>query len=152
MKIVFAGTTPFSAFHLDLLIKSKNEVAAVLTQPDRKSGRGKNLKPSPVKTFSEKEGFAEGIVLPDKPQIQTLYPNPFNPVLSVSFSIPTDAVTRVAIFNTLGEEVDVIRSNEMLSAGHHTFFWNATDQTSGMYLVQIQSGRHTDTQKALLVK
>ena len=55
MKIVFAGTTPFSAFHLDLLIKSKNEVAAVLTQPDRKSGRGKNLKPSPVKTFSEKE-------------------------------------------------------------------------------------------------
>jgi len=57
MKIVFAGTTPFSAFHLDLLIKSKNEVAAVLTQPDRKSGRGKNLKPSPVKTFSEKEGL-----------------------------------------------------------------------------------------------
>jgi len=55
MKIVFAGTTPFSAFHLDLLIKSKNEVAAVFTQPDRKSGRGKNLKPSPVKTFSEKE-------------------------------------------------------------------------------------------------
>ena len=55
MKIVFAGTTPFSAFHLDLLIKSKNEIAAVLTQPDRKSGRGKNLKPSPVKTFSEKE-------------------------------------------------------------------------------------------------
>ena len=105
-----------------------------------------------VVSFSEKEGFAEGTVLPDKPQIQNLYPNPFNPVLSVSFSIPTDAVTRVAIFNTLGEEVDVIRSNEMLSAGHHTFFWNATDQTSGMYLVQIQSGRHTDTQKALLVK
>ena len=55
MKIVFAGTTPFSAFHLDLLIKSKNEVAAVLTQPDRKSGRGKKLKISPVKAFSEKE-------------------------------------------------------------------------------------------------
>ena len=55
MKIVFAGTTPFSAFHLDLLIKSKNEVAAVLTQPDRKSGRGKKLTISPVKAFAEKE-------------------------------------------------------------------------------------------------
>ena len=55
MKIVFAGTTPFSAFHLDLLIKSKNEVAAVLTQPDRKSGRGKKLTISPVKSFAEKE-------------------------------------------------------------------------------------------------
>ncbi len=55
MKIVFAGTTPFSAFHLDLLIKSKNEVAAVLTQPDRKSGRGKKITISPVKSFAEKE-------------------------------------------------------------------------------------------------
>jgi len=55
MKIVFAGTTPFSSFHLDLLIKSKNEVAAVLTQPDRKSGRGKKLKISPVRAFAEKE-------------------------------------------------------------------------------------------------
>ena len=105
-----------------------------------------------VVTFSEKEGFAEGTILPDKPQIQSLYPNPFNPVLSVSFSIPSDAMTRVAIFNTLGEEVDVIRSKELLSAGHHTFYWNASDQTSGMYLVQIQSGKHTDTHKALLVK
>ena len=55
MKIVFAGTTPFSVFHLDLLVKSKNEVAAVLTQPDRKSGRGKKITISPVKSFAEKE-------------------------------------------------------------------------------------------------
>ena len=53
MKIVFAGTTTFSAFHLDLLIKSEHEVAAVLTQPDRKSGRGKKLKTSPVKGLAE---------------------------------------------------------------------------------------------------
>lgn len=52
MKIVFAGTTPFSAFHLDLLIKSKNEVAAVLTQPDRKSGRGKRISFSEVKEIA----------------------------------------------------------------------------------------------------
>ena len=53
MKIVFAGTPTFSAFHLDLLIKSKNEVAAVLTQPDRKSGRGKKLNVSPVKALAQ---------------------------------------------------------------------------------------------------
>ena len=105
-----------------------------------------------VVAFSEKEGITEGTLLPDRPQIQSLYPNPFNPVLSVSFSIPVDAMTRIAIFNTLGEEVDVIRSKEMLSAGHHTYYWHASDQTSGMYLVQIQSGKHTDTHKALLVK
>ena len=53
MKIVFAGTPTFSAFHLDLLIKSKHEVAAVLTQPDRKSGRGKKINASPVKTLAQ---------------------------------------------------------------------------------------------------
>ena len=53
MKIVFAGTPTFSAFHLDLLIKSENEVAAVLTQPDRKSGRGKKISVSPVKTLAQ---------------------------------------------------------------------------------------------------
>ena len=53
MKIVFAGTPTFSAFHLDLLIKSKHEVAAVLTQPDRKSGRGKKINVSPVKALAQ---------------------------------------------------------------------------------------------------
>ena len=53
MKIVFAGTPLFSAFHLDLLIKSENEVAAVLTQPDRKSGRGKKINVSLVKALAQ---------------------------------------------------------------------------------------------------
>lgn len=53
MKIVFAGTPTFSAFHLDLLIKSKHEVSAVLTQPDRGSGRGKKINISPVKTLAQ---------------------------------------------------------------------------------------------------
>ena len=53
MKIVFAGTTTFSAFHLDLLIKSENEVAAVLTRPDRESGRGKKINVSPLKTLAQ---------------------------------------------------------------------------------------------------
>jgi len=53
MKIVFAGTPTFSAFHLDLLIKSENEVAAVLTQPDRKSGRGNKINVSPVKALAQ---------------------------------------------------------------------------------------------------
>ncbi len=53
MKIVFAGTPTFSAFHLDLLVKSENEVAAVLTQPDRESGRGKKINVSPVKALAQ---------------------------------------------------------------------------------------------------
>ena len=43
MKIVFAGTPEFASKHLELLIESDNTILKVLTQPDRKSGRGLSL-------------------------------------------------------------------------------------------------------------
>lgn len=49
LRIVFAGTPAFAATHLDALIKANLDVVAVYSQPDRPSGRGKKLKPSPVK-------------------------------------------------------------------------------------------------------
>ena len=49
MKIVFWGTPKYAAENLIKLIKSEHEVIAVVTQPDRKRGRGKDLSPSPVK-------------------------------------------------------------------------------------------------------
>lgn len=53
LKIVFAGTPQFSANHLYELILSKHHVIAVLTQPDRPSGRGKKITQSPVKILSK---------------------------------------------------------------------------------------------------
>ena len=61
-------------------------------------------------------------------------------------------MTRVAIYNTIGEQVEVIREKEMLSAGNYILFWNAASHPSGMYIVQIQTKTFTDTKKALLVK
>ena len=49
MKIIFAGTPDFAAKHLEIVLQSKHEVLNVLTQPDRKSGRGKKINFSPVK-------------------------------------------------------------------------------------------------------
>ena len=102
--------------------------------------------------FSEREEFDVSSPLPGNPKIQKLYPNPFNPSLSISFSIPNDEITRVAIYNTIGEQVEVVRESEMLSAGNYTLFWNAASHPSGMYIVQIQTKTFTDTRKALLVK
>jgi hypothetical protein len=73
-------------------------------------------------------------------------------MLTISFALPENELTRIAIYNTIGEEVDVVREKDMLSLGRHTFFWNASDHPSGMYIIQVQSGSFTVTQKALLVK
>ncbi len=55
LKVVFAGTPEFAAIHLQaLLVKTNHDIVAVYTQPDRPSGRGKKLTPSPVKTLALK--------------------------------------------------------------------------------------------------
>ena len=49
MKIVFWGTPKYAAENLINIFNEGYEVVAVVTQPDRKRGRGKKLSPSPVK-------------------------------------------------------------------------------------------------------
>lgn len=54
MKIIFLGTPDFSAGVLQALIDSKHSVVGVVTQPDKPSGRGHKLVPTPVKVLAEK--------------------------------------------------------------------------------------------------
>ena len=49
MKIVFWGTPKYAAENLIELVEAGLDVIAVVTQPDRKRGRGKKISPSPVK-------------------------------------------------------------------------------------------------------
>jgi methionyl-tRNA formyltransferase len=53
LNIVFAGTPDISSIVLNGLLKSQHNIIAVYTQPDRPSGRGKKLKPSPTKLIAE---------------------------------------------------------------------------------------------------
>lgn len=53
MKIVFFGTSEFSATILSELIKSKHEIIAVVTQEDKKVGRKQILTPPPAKVVAE---------------------------------------------------------------------------------------------------
>jgi methionyl-tRNA formyltransferase len=57
VKIIFAGTPLFAEKALYALLQEKFEVAAVLTQPDRPSGRGMQLKQSPVKQLALQHGL-----------------------------------------------------------------------------------------------
>ena len=52
MKIIFAGTPEFAAVSLDQLVQSGFEVPLVITQPDRRAGRGMGLSQSAVKELA----------------------------------------------------------------------------------------------------
>ena len=52
LRIIFAGTPDFAAEALAALLNTSHEILAVYTQPDRPAGRGRKLKPSPVKQLA----------------------------------------------------------------------------------------------------
>ena len=51
-RIIFAGTPEFAVASLEALVESERVPCLVLTQPDRRAGRGKRLTPSPVKKYA----------------------------------------------------------------------------------------------------
>ncbi len=57
MKLVFMGTPDFAVGALEAIIKEGHEVAAVVTQPDKPKGRGKEMQMPPVKACALKYGI-----------------------------------------------------------------------------------------------
>jgi methionyl-tRNA formyltransferase len=57
MRLAFMGTPDFAVPTLDALIEAGHEIAAVYTQPPRRAGRGKAMRPSPIQQRAEGAGF-----------------------------------------------------------------------------------------------
>ena len=57
MRVVFAGTPDFSVPVLQAILDSGHSVVGVYSQPDRPAGRGRKLKPGPVKQLALQYGL-----------------------------------------------------------------------------------------------
>ena len=79
------------------------------------------------------------------------YPNPFNPSTKISYSIKNEGLVILKIYDILGKEVATL-VNENKPAGNYEIEFNASDLPSGMYIYKIQSGGFTDAKKMLLTK
>ena len=89
--------------------------------------------------------------LPAKFSLDQNYPNPFNPTTEINFSLPNAGEVRLEVFNVLGQKVATLFSGH-LDAGTHRVTWDASSQSSGVYLYRIEAGTYTDTKKMLLLK
>lgn len=66
MKLVFAGTPEPAVPSLEALLASRHDVVAVVTRPDAPAGRGRALRPSPVRQRAEAAGLE--VLTPDHPR------------------------------------------------------------------------------------
>lgn len=79
------------------------------------------------------------------------YPNPFNPSTQISFGLPFRSNVVLKIFNTLGEEVAEL-VNGSLEAGSHSFNFDASNLTSGIYIYSLQTDAGVISKKMTLIK
>ena len=89
--------------------------------------------------------FAYGYELSD------VYPNPFNPSTTINFTVSESIDLSLVIYDMKGRVVDTL-VNGNLAPGVYSINWNARDESSGIYFVQMISGEFMKTQKLMLLK
>ncbi len=89
--------------------------------------------------------------IPDQFSLLQIYPNPFNPVTTIAFTLPQTALVRLAVFDMQGRLVkEILR--ETRDPDLYSVTWDAGDLASGLYFCRIQAGNFTDVKKLLLLK
>ena len=91
------------------------------------------------------------INIPADIYISNAYPNPFNPSTSVDIFLPYDSFVNLSIYNLGGQKIETIHYGNMTS-GINKFKWDASNFSSGMYLMRFESDNIIETQKLLLIK
>ena len=93
----------------------------------------------------------ETTVLPKVYSLAQNYPNPFNPSTQISFSLEKAGMTKLDVYNLLGQKVASL-VNANLAAGQHSVNFNADNLPSGMYIYTLNSGSYSVTKKMVLLK
>jgi len=74
-----------------------------------------------------------------------------NPSTEISFTIPQDSFVKLSVYNLQGQEVDTIFEGHQY-IGEHSYTWHPDNLTSGVYYIQLVSGNHVQTEKAIYLK
>lgn len=97
---------------------------------------------TPVK--EEKETVTES-------KLEQNFPNPFNPVTMITYTIPQSGPVRLAVYNLLGQEVALIYEGTQ-GAGTHEIEFKNSELPSGIYFYRIQATDFVETKKLTILR
>ena len=83
--------------------------------------------------------------------IRSVYPNPFNPTTTIAYDIPHESHVTLTVYDLMGRELETL-VNTIQPIGNHQITWDASNYSSGIYLVQLISGEYRSVQKLMLIK
>ncbi len=99
----------------------------------------------------ETDIYSDETQMPADCELYQNYPNPFNAQTTIQYSLPTQSLVSIYIFDILGRKLETLAEGAM-PEGEHQAIWNANGQTSGIYLCRIKAGDLTETKKMVLLK
>jgi hypothetical protein len=84
------------------------------------------------------------------------YPNPFNPMTTITFGVPREERVLLDIYDVRGLFIGRLL-NESLPAGYHSVVWDGRDVegapvASGVYLYRLEAGSYNETKRMVLMK
>jgi len=114
--------------------------------------------PAPIQSVVRKFTWGDNaclsmrkLIIPEDFSIHSIYPNPFNPITNITYGIPEYTNVQIIVFDLSGKQVETLM-NDFQTPGYNSVSWNADNHPSGVYLIRMDSGDFTQTQKVVLVK
>lgn len=103
------------------------------------------------KVTSVEQIIAKTPPLPKDFALESIYPNPFNPATKIQFSVPTAAQIRLAVYDIMGRQVELLREKQY-EPGIYQIQWNASGLPSGTYFIRLESGGFMQAKRCMLVR
>ncbi len=79
------------------------------------------------------------------------YPNPFNALTTLSYSLPVPSDVKIGVCDVNGHLISTL-VREHQTAGHHTVQWNPQSVPTSLYIVRMEAGAFNAVQKVVLAK
>ena len=80
-----------------------------------------------------------------------MYPNPFNPQVTIEYQVSEPANIILEIYNIRGQKISELK-NEFVFPGIYSLNWSGTNHPSGIYFVILHSSNSVAKQKMMLIK
>lgn len=100
--------------------------------------------------------YHSDMVIPLTTEISSVFPNPFNPSTTITYSLDHRSDVEITIYNARGQKIrQLVKGNR--TPGNYKVTWNGTDEanracSSGSYLIVMHVGKEVYTSKAVLLK
>ena len=150
----FTGEIISNLNESDILISNESRKTVVYNLSGQLSSKNISFKETPndlTLISSTGEVIDVKINNQDNYSLTSAYPNPFNPITTISYGLSKDENIDISIYDINGSLVENI-FNDYQSSGSHRITWNASRFSSGIYFVKMTNNTSSQTYKIILAK